>query len=727
MGDTNEGLASLGADLRAVVLEEEALLARALESLARATKNSGADERRRARDARDAVRALREEAVGTSADDLPGVLHELAVRQELRGRADERRLPDVGAPYIAHLRVREADAHGATVEKDYLLGHASHIDAAAGVRIIDWRVAPVAQIFYRHREGDDYEEELPGRVAEGTVTARRLVVIEAGVLTRIVGDGAHLVRDAGGRWVPADRAALALRTGGAGSAARSVSLGTGAGHAAARAALDVTAQLDPDQFAAIAAAAETPLLVLGSAGSGKTTVALHRLARIAASDPARRSPRSCAVVVPEEGLARLARRLLAPLGAGDVGPSVQTLDAWAIRLAGEVFGKLPRVCPETPALVSSLKRHPALHRTLTARFAALAPSRTTLKGLRRRLADVFTDRALLERVVAGAEGDLPRTAIEETVRHTMAQLRTPLSRELRDVVDPARKVALDGRAIDDATPDALAGTIDVEDLPILLFLRVRALGDAGLAIAGAPPIGHLVLDEAEDFSLFDLTVLGRQLEGDAPSVTLAGDEAQQTSSSFAGWTASLSALGVAGASTCRLALSYRCPQPIVDLAQEILGAGETARATRAAAEAAPVGTFSFPDESQAHLFLAGAVHDLVAREPRASVGVIARDEAAARRVHARLDDEARFDRDGAARVRLVTRGEFSFAPGVDVTHVDEAKGLEWDYVIVPDATREAYPATAEARRRLHVAVTRASHQLWIVCGGARTPLVRFEA
>jgi DNA helicase IV len=73
--------------------------------------------------------------------------------------------------------------------------------------------------------------------------------------------------------------------------------------------------------------------------------------------------------------------------------------------------------------------------------------------------------------------------------------------------------------------------------------------------------------------------------------------------------------------------------------------------------------------------------------------------------------------------RLVLRGEFSFEPGLDVTVVDDAKGLEFDYVIVPDVTAEAYPQTDEARRRLHVAATRASHQLWLAAGGAPSPLL----
>jgi DNA helicase II / ATP-dependent DNA helicase PcrA len=71
----------------------------------------------------------------------------------------------------------------------------------------------------------------------------------------------------------------------------------------------------------------------------------------------------------------------------------------------------------------------------------------------------------------------------------------------------------------------------------------------------------------------------------------------------------------------------------------------------------------------------------------------------------------------------VPQGEFSFEPGVDVTDAVDAKGLEFDYVVVPDASEEVYPKTEEARRRLHVAVTRTSHQLWLVSSGRRSPLL----
>lgn len=692
---------SLSPAARRVIADEQDLLERVQAALEEARQRARA--RSGAGASPEALRSLRDQAAEASADDLPALLHEMSVRHRLAGRPSRHQLPDASSPYIGHLRLDEGNG-----AEDYLLGHASFFDVDRGVRIVDWRVAPVARIFYRCREGDRFEERFPGRLAEGVVVARRIVVVEGGVLTRIVGEGLLLERDREGRWRSSDPRALALDVGGAETAARPGILGVGIGAAGRTRASDVTAYLDPDQYGAIAAPPQRPLLVLGSAGSGKTTVALHRLARISAADSVRYPLSEAAVVVPEEGLARLSRRLLEPLG---VGPArVQTTEAWALEQARRLFGRAIRVGGETPPLVSSLKRHPALHRALGERFGReRLPAK--LSRLRQRLAECFTDRAFLAAVVDASGGALPRTAIEETVRRTLLQLSEPLEKELRSITDPERKRAVDARPIDQGTPDELAGTVDLEDLPILLFLLF--LRDRS-GVAGVPSTSLLVLDEAEDLSLFELFVLRCQLR-QTSSVTLAGDEAQKTASSFAGWEKSLATLGAADAERVRLPTSYRCPRPVAELAARLLGPLAPASPVRAARTGAPIGRFALPNESQAQLLLAGAVRDLVDREPRASVGVVAADADGARRVHALLAD--------LPEARLVLRGEFSFEPGVDVTDVDNAKGLEFDYVVVPDATAAAYPRTDEARHRLHVAVTRAAYQLWLISGGAPSPLL----
>ncbi len=75
------------------------------------------------------------------------------------------------------------------------------------------------------------------------------------------------------------------------------------------------------------------------------------------------------------------------------------------------------------------------------------------------------------------------------------------------------------------------------------------------------------------------------------------------------------------------------------------------------------------------------------------------------------------------RLRRIVDGEFSFKAGIEVTEITQVKGLEFDYVVVLDADALSYPDTPAARRMLHVAATRAVHQLWMMSVGTPSPLV----
>ena len=63
------------------------------------------------------------------------------------------------------------------------------------------------------------------------------------------------------------------------------------------------------------------------------------------------------------------------------------------------------------------------------------------------------------------------------------------------------------------------------------------------------------------------------------------------------------------------------------------------------------------------------------------------------------------------------------ASGVVLMSLRLAKGLEFDHVIIPDASTETYPDTPLARRRLYTAVSRAMHRVTLLAQGELTPLV----
>ena len=439
------------------------------------------------------LRELRDEAASAREEEAASLMLELAVQQKLVNRTAPSARPDAKSPYIGHLRLTEGKQ-----TRDYFLGQSTFIETRNNIRIIDWRVAPLAQIFYRYRQGDAFDEVLPEREMSGTVDVRRIVVIHEGKLVQIMGDGLALRRGADGTWERATHDAITFSKGSEGR------LGLGVGVEERGTRTDVTALLDAQQYAAISAPADDALVVLGSAGSGKTTVALHRLARLTTSQPEAIPLPRARVVVPEEGLARLCRRILKPLVATlgpEVKPPVETLDEMAIRFARHALGPLPTLTTDTPALVTNIKRHPALHAALKERFTKKPIKRPTLARLLRHLGYALTDRAWLAGVVARAGGTLPTTAIEDTVRHTMLQFADKPVSGAEDVDDDERKTALDGRGLEEGTPDELAQTLDAEDLPVLLSMMAWQ-GDLKL-----PQASHLVLDEAEDFSLFDLEVL----------------------------------------------------------------------------------------------------------------------------------------------------------------------------------------------------------------------------
>ena len=122
-----------------------------------------------------------------------------------------------------------------------------------------------------------------------------------------------------------------------------------------------------------------------------------------------------------------------------------------------------------------------------------------------------------------------------------------------------------------------------------------------------------------------------------------------------------------------------------------------------------------PSEMHTALLLGDALNDLIDREPKAQVAIITREDRTARRLYGALHNQL--------PVRFVEGGQFSFKPGIDITTVQQVKGLEFDYVVVLDADAQSYPDTPAARRLLHVAATRAVHQLWMMSVGTPSPLL----
>ena len=100
-----------------------------------------------------------------------------AILNQLR-RAGQAVQVDASSPYFAHLRLEEDGR-----KREIFLGHTTCLEK--GMRIVDWRDAPISKIFYSYRQGEEFDEEISGRERSGSVVARRMVRIKASVLERV--------------------------------------------------------------------------------------------------------------------------------------------------------------------------------------------------------------------------------------------------------------------------------------------------------------------------------------------------------------------------------------------------------------------------------------------------------------------------------------------------------------------------------------------------------------
>jgi hypothetical protein len=476
--------------------------------------------------------------------------------------------------------------------------------------------------------------------------------------------------------------------------------------------------LDAAQHAAVTRPSGDALLVLGEAGHGKTTVALHRLAHLWRSSPA--SLRA-AVVVPTDGLARLLQPLLRKLG---VDVEAQTYDRWAAAQARRAFRRLPRQSDSTPPSVMRIKRHPALRLALD-ELAVRPPGRIdddvdgTSRPSGRHVArgdlqHLFGDRVLLERVARA--GAIPALSVLDTLDRTRIQFSRTAEQEWSHVVDRERLVALDRRALDDGTASGCASTVDVEDYAVLFELDALRAARAGRPAASRRTYDVVMIDEAQELAPLELALLGRTLK-DAGTLIVAGDAQQHTAetSIFEGWPATLRELGRPRFDTVALEIGYRCPPDVVLLARRILAPASGSPGAPGTPPAPPTRVHAFNTEPAMGAWAGQGLRRLLKQDRRASVAVVCRSPLAARRTCASLQA-----RDCPAR--LVFDGRF-LPRGVQVTTVDEVKGLEFDFVLVPDASAREYPADDAARRALYVAVTRARHQVALACVGDRSPIV----
>jgi DNA helicase II / ATP-dependent DNA helicase PcrA len=714
--------------------------------------------------------SLRDAIAEAKPEDVPPLVEQMTRLQSLaaqRGLGED--VPvDPECPYFGHLRLKEENE-----QRDVMLGKHTYLSPEDGVRIVDWRNAPVSRIYYSYDVGDEYEEEFGGKLRQGTVASRRSVTIIDGGIKRIAeADRIYSLRR--GQWQVLDPESSTL-AGGQGISIRAEGLKTSGVLGVDADGTDrkdkhlpeIAALLDKAQFDLISSPASDLLVVKGGAGSGKTTVGLHRIAYLNFLDPRKFRANRMLVVVLNTALASYISRVLPALGVQ--GVRAMTFTEWARnQRRRHIKGIRALIHADTPQVVSRFKRHPAILRILDdwvdrfdeemthrlARAVAKTPDgeRVMAAWRSKNRVPVHVRRSILAKWLSGgmmlsgvSRSDLAAQTVaaaesvllkmeRETgdILSSWADLftdRTVLS-ELVDAYAPAEFTDNDIREIhewcvgiyngltvhSEEEEKGSAAAIDAEDEAI--FLRLYQLKIGWLkGPGGRLAYDHLMLDEVQDFSHVEVAVLMETIAKGRP-VTLAGDAQQKIDwdSGFVSWQELLRDLGVKESRIVPLQVAYRSTAEIMRLSREVLGplAEEAATPSR---RGAPIELHRFSDTGQAVGFLGEALRDLARREPLANVAVVARYPSQATLYYAGLKKSE------VPRLNLVSDQDFSFAAGVEVTDIRQVKGLEFDYVILVEVNADAYPDDDESRHMFHVGATRAAHQLWVVVTQKPSPIL----
>lgn len=593
------------------------------------------------------------------------------------------------SPFFARIDFREASASDPTA---FYIGRSSFSHAGT-LMVSDWR-SPVAGMFYDNEVGPAGYDAPAGPIA-GALTLKRQFRITRGRMDYAI-ESSLAIQD--------DVLQLELSRP-SGTRMR---------------AIIATIQREQNQI--IRNERAHTLIVQGVAGSGKTSIALHRIAYLLYRLTDRLSSRHVTIISPNRVFGNHISDVLPELGEEPVHTTTVATIA-RTQLDGLIQFE-PPLGPD--GIGEGLRGERARHKSSLAFLEQLT------SFLDRRLQTIFepSDWSWGHTSISAAWiRDRFRTYHMYPVKQRLAMIAD----NMRDRVESASGV---GERLPTAGSIArqLAAGLTVKN-PITLYRQFFT--EAGIpkmfVLAGRrtlewsdvfpfllvqitlegpreyQPTRHLVIDEMQDYSPVQHAVLETLFR--CPK-TILGDFGQSTNPLLTHSLADLVRL-YRRADVVELNRSYRSTREIMALATRIRKTPALEVVDRRGES--PV-VLACTDE---HDELARIRERLAAfRSSRyVTLAVITKTQAEAHRLHQLLS------RDG--EVHLIAPDSVRFASGVSVSSVHMAKGLEFDEVLIPSVTHDSFSAEHD-RALLYVACTRALHRLCLTYTGTASRFIQSE-
>ena len=573
----------------------------------------------------------------------------------------------------------------------FYIGIGNFAESAGQIPLIyDWR-APVSSLFYDYEKGEA-SYEAPAGVISGEITSRRQYKISGGRLIY------ELESD-----LKIDDDVLMQEL-------------SSPGHDKLK---NIIRTIQKEQNALIRNTTDRILVIQGAAGSGKTSIALHRIAYLLYHDRNNLKSSNILILSPNGIFADYISQILPELGEENIRE--MTFDLYAYRQLRDVVSDCEDRYDLLENQIAAITDSSSLYEYKQSReFADLMESYIlTLEDELMTFRDIvyrgstikeedlidffynrFTETPLLARMDEIAEYYIDQI---ETLRQRDLEQEEKdlLTEEFLSMYETRDYYEIYNRFLDFAglppLPDVQPEkrVLKYEDVYPLLYLKNRLL-----CRKPDHTIKHLIIDEMQDYSWLQYAVLRQMFRG---RMTILGDRAQTLGESRNDVMRFLP--GIFGKKIRMLSMNkcYRNTIEIAEYANRLAGIEDMEMIER---HGKPVSEEQFGSREEAVRFIAGHA----AENPMETMAVITLCEKDAESAYRLLKDmmsEMDFDTD--SRLSLLHRNSRTFRKGLTVTTFYLAKGLEFERVYI--LFQESGGALAE--RAKYIAATRAMHELYV--------------
>jgi DNA helicase-2/ATP-dependent DNA helicase PcrA len=600
----------------------------------------------------------------------------------------------VHSPYFGRLDFTERGQR--RPQPIYIGLHGFFDEAEQRNLVFDWR-APIATLFYDYETGPARYEAPVGEV-QGEIGLKRQYRIRDGRLELIIESAVNIVDEV---------------------------LQDELGRASDNRMKTIVATIQRDQNAIIRDADSSVLIIQGVAGSGKTSIALHRVAYLLYRFKDSLSSRDILILSPNRVFSDYIANVLPELGEEQIDEiDIETLAHELLegRYRFETFAEQTARLLEgdNPALQARIraKAAPDLIAQLDRYVAHLEATRLAPEDIRlgRRLvpawfiAESFAQqRSLppaqrLRRIAYLIEKKIGLHYNHDVTREERAEIKRALKGMYHETtLRNAYKAFFAWLGRPELFAPAKGTRLEYADVFPLIYLKMRLEGLANRF----KDVKHLLVDEMQDYTPVQYAVLAALFPC---RKTILGD-ASQSVNPFGSSTAETIRAVLRQGHCARLNTSYRSSYPIARFAQRILPNPELVAIQRPGEPPALVPLRSRREEIA---FLERAVGEFAQSDHR-TLGIICKTQRQAERLHKALTQAGR-------NTTLLDAASRAFPRGALVCTAHAAKGLEFDRVIVPEASAANYHREVD-RHMLYIACTRAMHRLTLTHVGDPAPWI----